>query len=421
MLRHRRVTYLAAVTSGLLVVAACGSSSKKTTTSGTGSTVTTAATSKYPPIPAGATIKLAVSAPLSGATAAFGTATQKAFNEVTLKTFNAAHPDGIDGHKVEINVLDDGSDVTKAVNVANQVVADKYTAVITASYNPLAAPQQVAIWSKAKVPVISQQAQNDYADVAKWPYMFSVGPSSTQTGEAAAAWIASHPEIKKIAVITDNVPSIVELMNSILTPLKTKAPSVQVAKTVTVSAGAVDLSTSVAQLKDSQPDLLLMMLSFGYGPLWQAMQSANFSPKILASASIFYDGFSGMGPLANNTVVTTMHCVKPGHAAFPKLLTDPMDGYAGVFGTSTINYPLYASSDNNPIEILKLAIEKNHSIDPDAIKNGIETMGPQKILNFFDYNYSATNHFGLTGEYGACVGNATNFADGPYRVPVAAS
>src|SRR5207248_9114216 len=110
---------LAVATAGVFVVAACGSSSKKKTTTG-GSTATTAATSKYSPIPAGP-IKLGVITAVSGANAAFGTATKKAFETVTSAKFNALHPDGIDGHPVTITVYDDGSDVTKGVNAGNQM------------------------------------------------------------------------------------------------------------------------------------------------------------------------------------------------------------------------------------------------------------------------------------------------------------
>src|SRR5947209_10183313 len=91
MRKHRRAVSCVAVgAAGLMVLAACGSSSKKTAgTTGT----TSAAASKYAPIPPGP-IKFGVSTPLTGATASFGTLTKTSFENVTTKTFNAAHPDG---------------------------------------------------------------------------------------------------------------------------------------------------------------------------------------------------------------------------------------------------------------------------------------------------------------------------------------
>src|SRR3954470_1951748 len=265
--RSRMISGLAVGAAGLMVMAACGSSSKKTTA---GATDTTGGSSKYAPIPAGP-IKFGVSTPLTGATAAFGTTTKTSFENVTLKTFNAAHPEGIDGHPVQIEVLDDASDVTKAVNVANQFVSEKVSAVLTVSYNPAAAPQQLAIFNKNKIPVLAQQYADDYTDTAKWPYFFGLGASNKQVGDAAAKYIAKHPEIKKVAILTDNSPSQMEIQNDTLNALKTAAPGVTVAKTASIAPGATDVSTAVAQLKDSNPDLLILNVGFGYGPIWQGI------------------------------------------------------------------------------------------------------------------------------------------------------
>jgi branched-chain amino acid transport system substrate-binding protein len=180
MRRHTRLVLGAAVGVSALLVAACGSDNKSSSSGGattaagaattaasgaTGATPTTANQSKYPPIPAGP-IVFGVSAPLTGPQAAFGGAVQKAFNEVTLKQFNLAHPNGIDGHPVKIEVLDDGSDVTKAVNVANQFVSEKVAAMITLTYNPAATPQQIAIFNKNKIPMFAARGDKDLTDTS---------------------------------------------------------------------------------------------------------------------------------------------------------------------------------------------------------------------------------------------------------------
>ena len=417
--RPRLITMSAAGAVSLALVAACGSSKSTPKASTGGATATTAAATKFPPIPAGP-IVLGASVPLSGPTAAYGTVYKQALETVTTKTFNAAHPDGIDGHPVEIKILDDAGDVTKAVSVANQFVADKVQAVIVTSANPAAAPQQLAVLNKAKVPTVTQVPSAEYNDVSKWPYVFGVGSNGKLTGEAVAKYIAAHPEYKKLAVLSDGSQAQTEIQTAMQDLLKTAAPSATVTKTVTITPGAVDVSTAVAQLKDANPDFFLVFVGFGYGPIWQAMRSAGWSPKFYTTQSAFYDGYSGMGPLADNAVVATTHCATPGHPPFPKALTDPMDGYSTVFGTTSINYILFVSTDNGPIELLKLAIEKNHSVDPDAIKQGMESLGPVKLFGTLDYNFSPTNHFGLTGDYGTAVCNASGFIDGNYRVPVIA-
>jgi ABC-type branched-subunit amino acid transport system substrate-binding protein len=450
MRRHSRLVLGAVLGASALLAAACGSDNKSSgsaaTTSGAAATTaaaasaaTTAATSaattaaaagatttsgsakKWPAIPDGPII-FGVSAPLTGANAAFGGAVQKAFENVTLAKFNEMHPDGIDGHKVQISVKDDGSDVTTAVNVANQFVSDKVAAMVTLTYNPAATPQQIAVFTKGKVPMVAVRGDTDLTNTSKWPYWFGLSPSNPQEQDAAAKWIASHPEIKTIGVLTDNLPSDKELLDLLTTSLKTAAPNVKISDTASVTPGAVDVSTAIAQLKGGNPDLLYVNMGYGYGPVWQAIKAAGWSPKIMTSAGAWYDGYDAMGDLATNAVAAYYTCAKEGHPPFTAQLTDLMNAYTTVFGTTSTNYLTYVSSDNSPMELLKTAIEKNHSIDPDAIKDALETMGPQTYFGVLQYNYTKDNHFGITGDYGAAVCKmGAPFSDGGARIPFVAT
>jgi ABC-type branched-subunit amino acid transport system substrate-binding protein len=182
----------------------------------------------------------------------------------------------------------------------------------------------------------------------------------------------------------------------------------------------VVVSTQIAQVKAANPDLLIVNVGFGYGPIWQAIQSAGWSPKILTSAGAWYDGFSAMGALASTSVAPYTECVTPNHPAFTHEQTTLMDGYAGIFGASSVNYLTFVSTDNVPLELLKYAIEKYHSVDPNAIKQALEGIHNQDFLGL-TYDITPTNHFGLTGVYGANTCTMSPFSDGPYRVPFVAS
>jgi ABC-type branched-subunit amino acid transport system substrate-binding protein len=438
MRRRTRLTMGAVLGVSTLLAVACGSDNKSsgstaTTAASSGSATTAAASagttgaattaatqSKYPPIPAGP-ITFGVSTPLTGAQAAFGTTTEKAFDNVTLKAFNAAHPNGIDGHPIKIEVLDDASDVTKAVNVANQFVSEKVAAMITMSTNPAATPQQIAIFNKNKIPMFSSRGDAAFTDTSKWPYFFGIGASNPQEEQATAKWIAAHPEIKSIAVLTDNTPINTEILNGITDQLKTLAPSVKIVQTAAVSPGAVDVSTQIAQLKGANPDLLYVNLGYAFGPVWQAIKGASWSPKILTSAGAWYDGFDAMSGLSDNAVAYYVTCQKQDHPPFTKELTDLMDGYATVFGTSSTNYLTFVSNDSAPLELFAAAAEKIHSIDPDGIKATIES-APQPLYGgTLTYNYTPTNHYGITGDAGAAACHMNTFTDPKYRIPIIAN
>jgi branched-chain amino acid transport system substrate-binding protein len=405
-----------------LATAACGSSSKKSTTATTaaagGAAATTAAPapSKYPAIPAGP-IKLAVITAESGANAAFGTATAKAFENVTQKFFNQLHPDGVDGHPVQIVVYDDGSDVTKGVQAANQIVADKDAAVITVSTSPATTDQEMAVFAKNHMPIIAYPGGDKYTDAANYPYVFGMTANNKAEEQAAADWVAKHNEIKTIAVMTDGSGPLTEVLNDFEGSLKTTAPNVQIVKTVTITPGAVDVSTALAQLKAANADLVDINVGYGFGPIWAGMQSAGWSPRMMVEAGGWYDGFSSMGALANNATATYLNCVQPNHAPFPTDLTNLMAGYAGVFGTTSVNYLTFVQSDSNAPELFKLAVEKNHSISPDAIKSALETMGPTTIFGTYQYDFTPTNHWGVTGQYGPAECKMSPFSDGNFRIP----
>jgi ABC-type branched-subunit amino acid transport system substrate-binding protein len=395
------------------VLAACSSSSTKAASStGGGST-------QYPAIPAGP-ITFGVSASLSGPTAAYGLTTKLAEENVTLPAFNAAFPNGIDGHQVQVKVLDDASDVTKAVSVATQMAADHVAGVLTVTYNPEGAGQQYAILNKAKVPVLSVLNGSQYSDTAAWPYDFASAPSYEQSATAAAKWIAAHG-YTRVATLNDGLAQDTDAQDRITSAIKTDAPQAQVVKSVTITPGAVDVSAAIAQLKASNPDLLIVGNGYGYGPIWSAMRAVGWSPEIMASAGAWYDGFTAMGPLVSKAVAPFFNCADSPTQTWPADVTSLMSQYAAITKGQSINYLDFVESGIVPLEIFKYAIEKYHSIDPNAIKTAIEGIHGMSF-NGITFDFSSTNHYGLTGQYGAAVCTMGKpYAGGDANVPVKSS
>jgi ABC-type branched-subunit amino acid transport system substrate-binding protein len=423
-MRTRQLTSLSAVAvAAALLVAACGdddSSSGAATTAGGSSSATTAAKSDYAPIPDGP-IKVGLSLSLSGALAQYGLQSQKAWTQATLDQFNKMHPDGIDGHQVELVIKDDAGDATTSANIANQFVSDKLAAVVKVSDIPTAASLQMEILNKAKMPVISYQQRDVYIDTQKWPYAFGVLTSTKQNGEATAEWFAKHPQYSKIAVLTDDLDASKELTNDILDPLETKAPNASVVKTVSIPPGATDVSTALLQLKQANPDLVLVAVNQGFGAIWTGFKALSWDPPLMTYGGAFYDSYDSMKELADNGFAPTSDCVRKDHPPFSPQLTTLMDAYVGAVGTISPNMLIYVNTDSMQLELLKYAIEKNHSTDPNAIKSALEGMDNQSFIDpLFVYDFSPDNHFGLTGDLGAQVCNLAPLVDGQYRIPTIA-
>ncbi len=375
-----------------------------------------AGASSYPPIPKGP-ITFAVSADLSGAAAAYGVTTQEAFKNVTMQAFDAEHPNGIDGHKVVVKIYNDQSDVTGSVQVANQMAADKVAGVVTVSQSPASQSQQLSVLTKDKVPVVSTLSGSQYANTKTYPYAFGSGGSVQQEGAVSAKWI-NKKGYTKIAVMTDGLPQDLDASNQILNAMKKDAPNAKVVQSVTIPPGSVDDTAAVTKLQAADPDLVIVYLGVGFGPVWQAMQAANWSPNILSSAGAWYDGFTAMGSLTPKAYAPYVDCAESPSQVFTAQQQALFAKYSAVTDASSTNYLTYIASDSVPVEIMAAAIEKYHSTDPQAIKKAIEGFKNQKFVGI-DYSFSPTNHFGLTGQYGPAVCKmGAPYAGGVGKVPV---
>ena len=380
-----------------------------------GPTSVAEASSGYPPIPNGP-ITFGVSTPTSGAQASYGIFTKLGVTEA-LKAFDAEYPNGIDGHQVKVQILNDASDVTQAVQVANQLVADKDAAVITVSYNPAADAQQLAVFTKAKMPVVANLSGLQYSDTKTYPYLFSPNSSIQQYVLASTQWMKKKG-FTKVAMLNDGIATDVAVQNEMLKDMKTEAPQAKVVASTTITPGSVDDSAAITKLKAAKPDLLVVNAGVSYGPIWNAIQGANWSPTILTSAGAWYDGFSAMGPLQAKASAYYYNCANSTAQTFSASQQALMASYAAATSNAVTNYLTFIATDSIPLEMLHYAITKYHSIDPAAIKKAIEGIHNQTFLGF-TYNFSSTNHYGLIGQFGAatCL-MAPPYAGGVGKVPI---
>jgi ABC-type branched-subunit amino acid transport system substrate-binding protein len=413
---HRRLLIGIAACALLGATAGC-SSSTTSTQSATGSTNQNGSGS-YPAIPAGP-IKLGVSLALSGPSAAHGEFGQKGL-AVGLAQFMKAHPNGIDGHKIVLDIANDQGSTTVAASVAKQFISDHDAAVIEPSEDPAALTLQMQIWAQAKMPVIGYTFNEaTYADGAAWPYDFNVDSvTPTALGQVGAQWLAQHSQYKKIAVLTDGTAPQQTWVSSILQPLESLAPADSVVKTVSIGVGAVDASTQVAQLKAANPDIVLIAVGVDLGPIWNAFHSAGWTPPLLAIQNALYDGYSSLGSLAKTGDIVAQDCIPSASTTLPQEVTSQMQAYVQAVGAVTNNMMIFADSDSMVYEAVNYAISKFNSVSPDAIKAALNGLHNQNFIgNFFPLSFSSANHFGLSGALGAHVCSMAPLADSPYNIP----
>ena len=370
----------------------------------------------FPPVPAGP-IVVGATTPLSGPESESGLSTEHSFEGATMKAFEAQFPNGIDGHQVKLTFLDDQGTVTGGVQSANQLVSDHVAAVVTVSYNPEATADQLTILQHAKVPVISTLSGNQYANTKEYPYDFGIGASIPEEAVATAKWI--HNEgFTRIAVLDDGLQLDSESVQDLEGDLPKYAPGAKVVTTQAMSPGAVEVAPQISAIEAVKPDLVDVQLSYGFGPVWQTMITDGMTnDKILTSAAAWYEGFTAMGPLTAVAYAAYDDCATSLDETWPASITSLEDAYSAATGPQ-VNELTSVDVDTVPLLLLRYAIDKEHSDTPAAIKAGIESIHNLKF-DTVAYNFTSTNHYGITGADGAAVCQmGPPYAGGTGRIPL---
>jgi branched-chain amino acid transport system substrate-binding protein len=182
-----RTALLAGVLAAALGVAACSSSSSSSSSSGAATSGTSAAAA-----PKGATIKIGVIGSLTGAQAS--SSDQGATVAPAWAAWINANG-GIDGHPVQVIVMDDKGDPATAQAAGQQFIADGVSAIIVSSDNLVSAFDSAAI---AKgIPLISGSANS--ADWYTKPGMFATVTGNVPGLAGQVAVAAKYGHAKKFA------------------------------------------------------------------------------------------------------------------------------------------------------------------------------------------------------------------------------
>lgn len=400
MVRNRRGLIAATAVVAILATACGGSSSGGSKAKGTPSGSSSSA--KYAPLASGP-ITLCLSVALSGLTATQGqTAMYKVGTDYVNKNLH-----GIDGHEVKVELLNDSGNAQKTISNMEQMVSERKAnanhcaAEIGMDYDPSLQPNMVAIANKAHMVTILDSSVDAYTDPSKYPYLFPISPSDARVGQAMGKF-AADKKWNKWAVLTDNIPQETEEINDDLAGAKAAGGNPTIIKTVSIPPGAVNVSTALQQLKASNPDVLLVMIGFGYGAVWQGLNSMGWHPNLMGDLAAFYFGIDAMGPVAKTAYSPAWWGDIPNKPTLPANIKAIMDELAKY---NPPHYPGKLISANvtlGKILLAKYAIEKYHSADSDAMKSALETLDNyQMFWEGMRWTYNSSKHIGPVGPYGA--------------------
>src|SRR3977135_1866317 len=149
------------------------------------------------PVQSSGPIKIGMVTSLTGNYAPLGTNDKLAAQQV-VDGVNAKN--GINGRKIELDIVDDGSDPNQSVIQFNKVLGDGVVAV-------LGPPQSTAdlavkpVANDKKMPTISLGAADEQV-VPVTPYMWQTAPLSSQVAKVCVEFIKSQGK-SRLAMLTD--------------------------------------------------------------------------------------------------------------------------------------------------------------------------------------------------------------------------
>src|SRR4030088_1457997 len=196
-------------------------------------------------------IKIGMVTSLTGNYAPLGTNDKLAAQQI-VDGVNARN--GINGRKIELEIVDDGSDPNQSVIQFNKVIGDGAVAVL----GPPQSTAELAIKPVAndkKMPTISLGAADERVAPVP-PYMWQTPPLSSQVAKVCVDFIKSQGK-SKLAMLTDTKNAYAVSGHDSTRKLLDQA-GVQLVDDETFETSQTNFAPQFAKLVDAKPDFLLV-------------------------------------------------------------------------------------------------------------------------------------------------------------------
>jgi branched-chain amino acid transport system substrate-binding protein len=377
-----------------LILAGCGGGTSGTTaSSGTGgsatsvgSTGSTGATPQGEPIVFGAIVST------TGPASALGEQEQKTL--AMLQTVINGKG-GVLGRPLKIVVLDDKSDPQQAVTDANQLLQQEKAIAIIGSTGSPATLAIKQITAEKGIPQMAMAAANDITDKPPIDWIWRLPAKDAVAVAKALTYIQNSLKVKKIAILHDEnafgSSGAAEIVKTV------GQHGLEIVANESYKTADTDLTSQLTKIKGTNPEAIVVW-GTNPGPALAAknMKQLGITIPYIGSHGIANRTFIQLAADAAEGVV-----FPAGKLLIPSSITDAnqkqvTDDFVKLYSFTYGQPPnTFAGHALDAVNLLVNAITKTGSTKPADIQKALnETTGfagPDGI-----YNYSATNHDGLT-------------------------
>src|SRR4030088_637744 len=321
------------------------------------------------PVQSSGPIKIGMVTSLTGNYAPLGTNDKLAAQQV-VDGVNAKN--GINGRKIELDIVDDGSDPNQSVIQFNKVIGDGVVAV-------LGPPQSTAdlalkpVANDKKMPTISLGAADEQG-VPATPYMWMTAPLSSQVAKTCIDFIKSQGKTK-LAMLTDTKNAYAVSGHDATRKILDQA-GMQLIADESFETTQTNFAPQFAKITDAKPDFLLVWAT-GAPPVvitkgWADAQNGIPLMMTAAEASPLYAqpaGAAAEGVFVQASMGVIGQSLPTGNK-FKKLVDD----FAGPFQAANGYYPPQFAWDGMVATSFMVDAITRKGATSEQIKEGLDSI-----------------------------------------------
>jgi branched-chain amino acid transport system substrate-binding protein len=333
-------------------------------------------------------IKIGMVSSLTGNYAPLGTNDKLAAQQVIDGVNNKG---GINGRKIDLEIVDDGSDPNQTVVQYNKVLSDGAVAV-------LGPPQSTAdlaikpVTNEKKIPTVSLGAADEQV-VPVTPYMWMTAPLSSQVASTCVNFIKSQGKTK-LAMLYDTKNAYAVSGHDATKKILDQA-GIQLVDDETFETSQTNFAPQFAKIVDAKPDFLLVWAT-GAPPVvitkgWADQKSGIPLMMTAAEASSLYvqpAGAAAEGVYVQATLGVLGQSL-PSNNKFKKLVDD----FAGPFQQANNYYPPQFAWDGMVATSFLVDAITRKGATSDQIQAGLDSIDLDTPQGH--YTFTPQKHYGL--------------------------
>ena len=241
-------------------------------------------------------VKIGAVFPMSGSSASIGAHARAGFDVIT-DIVNNAHPElpnlplarnaglaGLGGAKVEIDFADNQGNPVTGQNQTLRLITEDKVVALTGAYQSGITLTSSAIAERYGIPYVNGESVDPKLTERGFQWFFRTTPLATDFAKVFAAFLTDikgqGAKTDSIALVHDNTEYAASVANTVTTTLKEKGLNIAVDVAYTVNAS--DVQSQVSELKEKNPDVVIMI---SYTPdailFARTMRAQDYKPPLL--------------------------------------------------------------------------------------------------------------------------------------------